>query len=148
MARNREATFVAIKEYINKIVTYGEVALTVAKATIKDETYMLFDNMKNATPVRTGNLKNSIRIYPNSKGTYHGYGIDYDGYDANGVAYSKIARSLNKGRKSGVSKNGRKFGALSGNHFIDFAIAKLKGMDNRINDNIDKAINEFENKEQ
>lgn len=108
-------------------------AMEAAKAELDragDETY---EKIKAGTPVRTGALKASLRKERVEKRGKYGTRIYYDGYDEKGTPYQLIANSLNKG---GAGTG------YSATHHIDEAVKDLKGLDGRIAEAVEKAIEE------
>lgn len=100
----------------------GNAAIEATKEVIDEEARSLYENIKAGTPVRTGGLVGSLAIKRKTdKPNRYGYVVAYEGYNEQGVPYSKIARTLNKGTKT-----------ISAIRHIDRAIRKLKGIDDRI----------------
>lgn len=98
------------------------------KKTIDDECQKVFQTLKDGTPISIKDhkhLADSLKITKIETGKRYGWKIEYEGYNENGVPYSLIARSLNKGTPT-----------IEGIHHIDKAIHKLKGLDNRIYTNV------------
>lgn len=118
-----------LEKYLQSLSACGDLAIEATKEVIDKECEELFTDIKQGTPVDTGGLASSLtKVKVTARGRY-GYSIDYDGYNDQGIAYSKIGRSLNKGR------NGR-----TGTRHIDKAVRKLKGLDDRINDNFNEKL--------
>ena len=125
-----------LQEFIDtKLSVIGKAAYEAIAEVVTEEANQCYENIKADTPVRSGGLRDSLEIekvedVSNSK---YGYKIDYKGYDKNGVAYSYIGRSLNKGTSKIPAKK-----------HIDKAVRRLKGMDGRINqrfiEKIDKGV--------
>lgn len=109
----------------------GQITEAMKKG-IDEEAEKCFEKMKSGTPVRTGALKASLQKTKVEKQSKYGWKIDYIGYDEHGQAYSKIARTLNKGGKSSQ---------YQATHHIDDAIHLLKGMDKRLIDIAEKCLN-------
>lgn len=111
-----------LDSFLENLSHIGRDAISATTEVIDEESTLLFENIKESTPIRSGGLKNSLVIRrKNDSPTRYGYIIDYEGYNEQGVAYSKIARTLNKGTKT-----------VSATRHIDRAIRKLKGLDDRI----------------
>lgn len=113
---------VELDNYIQSISHVGRDAINATTEVIDEESTLLFENMKSSTPVRTGGLKNSLVIRRKTDNPRrYGYIIEYEGYNEQGVPYSKIARTLNRGTIT-----------ISATRHIDRAVRKLKGLDDRI----------------
>lgn len=79
-------------------------------------------NLIRTAPKRTGGLVRSLQsIQITARKNYYGYEITFDGFDKDGTPYQKIANILNYG----TSKT-------QGTRFVNKAVRKLKGMDDRI----------------
>lgn len=99
-----------------------EASIRSVKEVIDEEAQKLYEEIKSTTPVRTGKLAQSLTIKRKTgSANRYGYLIDYEGYNEQGIPFSKIARTLNKGTKS-----------ISATRHIDRAIRNLKGLDERI----------------
>lgn len=121
----------SLTAFLSKLGEDSGKVVDAMKGEIDDEAKSCFQKMRDGTPVRTGALKNSLQMSKIDKPSKYGYKIDYIGYDEHGQAYSKIARTLNKGGKNGQ---------YQATHHIDEAVRLLKGMDKRIIDKANKAL--------
>lgn len=111
-----------LDSFLENLSHIGRDAISATTEVIDEESTLLFENIKASTPVRTGGLKNSlVKRRKTDNHARYGYIIEYAGYNEQGVPYSKIARTLNKGTKT-----------VSATRHIDRAIRKLKGLDDRI----------------
>lgn len=111
-----------LDSFLENLSHIGRDAINATTEVIDEESTLLFENIKASTPVRTGGLKNSlVKRRKTDNHARYGYIIEYAGYNEQGVPYSKIARTLNKGTKT-----------VSATRHIDRAIRKLKGLDDRI----------------
>jgi HK97 gp10 family phage protein len=112
----------SLQDFINnRLTAVGAAAIEATKEIIDEEAQKLYETLKEETPVRTGGLKDSLKIEKISSQTKYGYNISYDGYNNQSQAYSYIANTLNKGTSR-----------IKARKFIDRSIHQLKGMDNRI----------------
>lgn len=122
----------SLQDFINKNLTaVGAAAIEATKEVIDEEAQKLYENLKAKTPVRTGALKNSLKIEKVTSQTKYGYNITYDGYNNRDVAFAYIANTLNKGMAK-----------IPANKFIDKAIRKLKGLDDRIYKRFEEKLEE------
>lgn len=112
-----------LEKYLESLSSIGAKAVEAVTETVDSESKLLFENIKEGTPVRTGALKESLIMTKLQNGTRYGYRIDYEGYNENGVPYSLIGRSLNKGTAT-----------IEPVKHIDKAVRKLRGMDQRIDE--------------
>ena len=111
-----------LDNYLQSLSYIGRDAINATTEVIDEESTQLYENINASTPVRTGGLKNSlVKRRKTDNHARYGYIIEYAGYNEQGVPYSKIARTLNKGTKT-----------VSATRHIDRAIRKLKGLDDRI----------------
>ena len=111
-----------LDSFLENLSYIGRDAISATTEVIDEESTQLYENIKASTPVRTGGLKNSlVKRRKTDNHARYGYIIDYEGYNEQGVPFSKIARTLNKGTKT-----------ISATRHIDRAIRKLKGLDDRI----------------
>lgn len=120
------------EEWSNELDTMAEkvnnVASEVIRDVLADRSEEVFKFLKQETPVgETGELVRALKKEKYKKGSKEGYRVFYDGYDSKGRPYQVIANSLNRGY---ITPTG---GIVKGNHFIDKAVKKLKGMDEEIN---------------
>lgn len=119
-----------------------EAVLDSYEEVLKEKADSTLSTLKTTTPKGdTGNLVNSLKmskITKTKKNNKIGYKITYDGYDNKGRPYQVIANSLNRGfvNPKGVQ--------ISGKHFIDQAVAKLKGMDQEIADRFESKCRDID----
>lgn len=135
-----------LQDYIDKTLTVaGKAAYKAIQEVVTEEANACYEAIKENTPVDKGELRDSLEIIPvdgittiKKKVPRYGYEIDYVGYNDEGVAYSKIGRTLNKG----TSK-------IPARRHITKAVKKLKGMDDRIYDRFLEKVNNagFTNKD-
>lgn len=121
-----------LTEYLAAMSSTLEPATKSAiKSGIDEEAKKCFDIMKAGTPVRTGALASSLTMTKIDTAARYGWKIDYQGYDVHGQPFSEIARTLNKG---GPANN------YAATHHIDAAVHSLKGMDGRLAEKAEAAI--------
>lgn len=124
-------------DYLQRLESnLGPTVKKVTKQVIDEESQVVFNTMKNGTPVSSiehVHLVDTLKMVNIDDGRKYGHKIDYDGYNENGKPYSLIARSLNKGTAT-----------QAGTKHIDRAVHKLKGIDGRINDRVIEAIDKLE----
>lgn len=129
----------ALIKYLDILKTdLGPSVKEAMASAIDEESNKCFQNIKDGTPVSNVNHKHLVESLKKEKITSqnkYGWKIDYDGYNENGVPYSLIARSLNKGST---------FGGAT--HHIDNAVHQLRGMDDRISKRVDEKLKEIANK--
>lgn len=111
----------ALKDYLQKLETYGDKAIEAIKEQIDIETDTLENQIKDNIPTNTGGLKNSLTRKAITDKNKYGFILSFEGYDPNGVPYEKIANSLNKGTST-----------IKPRKFITRAIKNLKGLDERV----------------
>ena len=136
----------SLAKLISGLEQGSKEAIPIAKDTIDKAANAVHQELQRTTPNVTGGLVGSLRIEPIVSASKYGKVIDYDGYDKQGQAYSAIANSLNHGR---MSYKGQKRKRSRKNHsnakgarlFIDNAQSQLKGLDNKISQNIIDNIN-------
>ncbi len=112
----------------------GPTVIDTVKSVIDEEANKCFEQIKSNTPrsnVDHAHLVDSIQITSVESFGRYGWKLEYVGYNEEGVPYSLIARSLNKGSA---------FGGVA-THHIDTAINLLKGMDDRIIARVNEALN-------
>lgn len=127
------------------LASIGEASqqvLPAIKATLESEANKVYRKMKDGTPrssVEEGghvHLQDTLVIKQvQSRGKW-GFRIDYEGYREEAgrqVPYSMIARSLNKG--SGATN-------FAPTHHIDQAVKSLKGLDGRLAQAAEQALEE------
>ena len=127
------------------LASIGEASqqvLPAIKATLESEANKVYQKMKDGTPrssVEEGghvHLQDTLVIKQvQSRGKW-GFRIEYEGYreeSGRQVPYSMIARSLNKG--SGAT-------SFAATHHIDQAVKSLKGLDGRLAQAAEKALEE------
>lgn len=134
-----------LAKYLNSLSeNLGPSVKNAVMGQIDEEARRTFDQIKQTTPDSRANpnskvpfvsthLVDTLTIKPVSKFGYYGYVIDYEGYNEKGVAYSLIARSLNKGSAKGNVAT----------HHIDNAVNQLTGMDKRIDAAVQRALNDL-----
>lgn len=131
---------------MNALIKYLDILKTdlgpsVKKAVadvIDEESNKCYQSIKDGTPISDKahkHLVESLKMEKITSSNKYGWKIDYDGYNENGVPFSLIARSLNKGSN---------FGGAT--HHIDKAVHQLKGMDDRISKKVDEKLKEIVNK--
>jgi hypothetical protein len=119
-----ESMDIYIKERLSKVT---EAALEAYHEVIDEEADKCFKNISDGIPVGTrkgsvhGGLKRSIKIEKVQEPGTYGYRIYFEGVNEKGLEYKTIAGWLNKG----TSK-------IEPLRFIDKAVRKLKGLDERI----------------
>lgn len=146
---------VDIAEMLNAYIDKYEQIIPVIQNMIDEAAEQVFKDIENKVLSEhfvTGNLVASLEMTPlvdNAKVNpkKYGYNIEFKGENAQGIPYAKIANVLNFGREAGETKFGKKYGAIEGTHFIDEAIRPLKGLTNRINQRIEKLLQDEENKQ-
>ena len=134
-----------LDNYLNRVRQLGPKAVEAARKTIDDESKQVYDKIKQSIELKhndTGGLANSLKLEPDGNNGYgsHKNKVFFDGENEEGIAYQKIANTLNKGRAARVSNSGEEYGAITGTHFTDDAISGLRGLTGRINENIDKVL--------
>lgn len=106
----------------------AECSRQALQSVVDEEVKAYENNIRAATPVRTGGLQNSLKVSrDSSKSGWYGYNVEFEGNAPNGEPYQKIANVLNYGKPADEHS-----GAIAGSHFITKAIGRLKGMDDRI----------------
>jgi len=122
-------------------------AIQIAQDTIDEMAQGVYDELKRTTPQDTSGLVGSLTIQSTQNQNSYGKEIFYDGYDKNGQPYQAIANSLNIGRmsyKGQKRKRGRKNHepAQGARLFINNAQRQLKGLDDKIRENVIGNIND------
>lgn len=112
---------------LSRLKDLGPESIAIAKKTIDTATEQYENQLKTQTPRRTGGLVNSLQVTPatNKNANYYGYDVDFIGTNENGESNAKVANILNYGNQR-----------IAGSHFIDKATKKLKGLSQKIEDNI------------
>ncbi len=139
--------------YLQKISNLGEVAITALKEQIDTEVEEFKNSVLQSILQQhtiTGGLAGSFTVEQDTRKSesYYGYRFEFKGKSPRGESYEKIANVLNHGRSAtgrtkqrrAALKLGHSYGAIAGTLFVTKAITKLKGMDDRINQAIDKKI--------
>lgn len=105
----------------------GEESLAIAKKTIDDAVKRYENDILLSVPVRTGELKKSFKVekVTGLGSNFYGYKAEFIGTNENGESNAKVANILNYGNQR-----------IAGSHFIDKATKKLKGLSQKIEDNI------------
>ena len=131
-----------ISDYMDSLSTLGDEAIEAAKEAIDVAFDEAFENIKDKTPFDTRGLQNSFRRerITDRGENYYGQRAFFEGDAPNGEPYEKIANIVNYGSPARVSKNSVQFGGFTGTFFITNAIRKLRGLNNRINENIDGVL--------
>ncbi len=115
-----------MSSFLSRLENIGPESIAIAKKTIDTAVDEYERNVTTATPVRTGSLKSSFKVTPVVKGSnYYGYNAEFTGENENGESNAKIANILNYGSPT-----------MAGSHFLDKATKKLKGLSQKIEDNI------------
>lgn len=126
----------SLKEYFVKLETnLGPKVLGAVKNTIDTEAKKTAEEIRLRTPVSGKShthLIDTLVLKPVEKFGYYGWKLEHEGYNEYGVPYQMIANALNRGRAD-----------MPGLKHIDYAFSLLRGMDNRIIEAVDKAINEI-----
>ena len=132
-----------MNDYLKSLENLGDEAIDAFKKTIDDAVDTYNVNISPEIPYNSGELKASFTVEEDRRGSkYYGYKAYFKGENSDGQPFEKIANVLNYGRKAGETKSGRKYGAITGTHFITNAIRNLKGLNDRINENIDAVLKE------
>ncbi len=112
--------------FLFKLENLGIESRKIAEKTIDEATFNYQKDILNSVPVKTGELKESFKVEKSDRGNnYYGYNAEFKGVNRNGEPYAKIAAIQNTGTARFV-----------GSHFIDKATKKLKGLTQKIEDNI------------
>ena len=121
-----------IEDFIRtELSVLGTKIIEATKEVIDEKAQMVYEEILNSTPIKTGGLRNSLSIKEKKDNpNMYGYNIDYEGYNNREVAYSFIGRTLNKGTSKRM-----------GLHHIDSAVKKLKGMDAEISKRAEDKLN-------
>jgi uncharacterized protein YoaH (UPF0181 family) len=117
-----------LAEYIESLERLGDMALAAMKEQVDFETERTEKELRDNTPVDTGELARSLTKADISTQRKYGYRLSYDGEDEHGVPHEKIANILNYGTST-----------IKPMRFVTRVIRKLKGLD-------DRAAKRFEDK--
>jgi hypothetical protein len=110
----------ALGDYIEELGTVGNKAIEALKEQIDIEADAVERDLTDNMPENTGGLKASLKRTAITKGNRYGYKLEYEGKDANGTPYAKIANVLNSGSST-----------IKPRRFITKAVKRLKGLDDR-----------------
>jgi len=117
--------------------TLKSCAIDSVKTVLAKKSTEVKNYLQTATPRKTGGLVESLKRNPiESSGGKVGYKIIFDGYNQKGAAHQMIANALN----AGFFVN--QFTYIPGSHFMDKAVALLKGMDEEIDKEFEKKVAE------
>jgi hypothetical protein len=120
------------EEVFATAVSVGDKAKEAIKEQLDIEAQAVFNQLNQTAPRgKTLGLVNSLTKSQiiDSKNIY-GYSIEFVGSDVHGTPYQKIANILNYGTS-----------AIQGTRFVNKAIRKLKGLDERIAERFGKKTN-------
>lgn len=137
-----------MNDFLDSATAAGDLALEAFKQTIDEATreyaVKVTDNV-NAQHVDTGALAASFTVEPvTDRGSkFYGHRAEFKGDNQRGVPFQKIANVLNYGRPAKKTRAGRAYGAIAGSNFIGEAIRRLRGLDYRINQNIENTIKDI-----
>lgn len=125
-----------LKQYLEKLQTsLGPAVIKAVTGTLDAEAEKVLESIKERTPVSAKDHKHLVeslqKIPVNTFGKY-GWIISFEGYNEYGVAYSLIARALNRGTAT-----------REGLHHVDYAFSQLKGLDERLVGAVEEEINKI-----
>jgi len=117
------------EEYFEKLERLGDMAVEAVKEQIDIEAGYVEGEIRDNTPSGdTGGLSRAFVRINITTGKKYGYRLEYEGENADGVPYQKIANILDHGTST-----------IKPRRFISRAVKKLKGLD-------DRAARRFEDK--
>jgi hypothetical protein len=111
-----------LSEYFKQLEQVGDKAIDAIKEQIDIEAESVEKEIRENTPIKTGNLASSFTKTKIDTGKRYGYKLEYEGNAPDGTPYAKIANILN----SGTSE-------IKPRRFITRAVRRLRGLDDRIN---------------
>ena len=111
----------ALADYFEKLESLGDMAVEAAKEQLDIEADRAESEIRDETPEgKTGGLVRSLNRTKIDTQKKYGYRMEYEGENADGVPYAKIANILNSGSST-----------VKPRRFIFKAVKKLKGLDER-----------------
>jgi len=118
-----------LTEYLESLTKMGDTAKQAVREQIDIEAEKVRAVLEKTAPRGdTGGLIRSLtKAEITTRAKWYGFRIEFEGNDAKGVPYQKIANVLNFGTSH-----------IQGTRFINKAIRKLKGMDKRIAERFEK----------
>jgi len=114
-----------LSEFLESVGTVGAKSIEAIKTQIDIEAEAVHKQLLSmgSTPrgVTLGLINSLVKVEVTNRKNWYGYRIEYEGKNAKGVPYQRIANILNFGSST-----------IQGKRFISKAIRKLRGMDDRI----------------
>lgn len=118
-----------LADFFNELGNLGDIVQDCIKEQIDYEVNLLKQNISSTTPRgKTLGLWSSLsQSQITARYNWYGWSVTFEGENEKGVPYQKIANILNYGTSH-----------IQGTRFISKAIRKLKNMDDRILERIEK----------
>lgn len=123
------------KYFNNVLANISEVSIDSIKEVVDKASAQFYNDVQKDTPIRSGGLQKSLVQEKIDTGDYYGTKNMFEGNDANGVPYEKIANILNYGKKDG---------SIDPKYFVTRAVRKLKSIDKDIDKTYEQKMSELD----
>ena len=120
-----------ISDYFETLIDKSALVEQAVKEQIDIEAETVLSELEKAAPrgQTLGLLKSLKKSEITAREKWYGWSIEFQGQDQNGTPYQKIANILNYGTSN-----------FKGTRFISRAIRKLKGLDERATERLEKKM--------